>query len=129
MGIQYLNSYIKKNTNNGSIIKQNLSELYGKTIVVDTSIYLYRFLVDQGLIDNMYMMISLFKYYNITPLFIFDGKAPIEKNKLLEKRNNDKIIAEKKYNDIKNELKNTEQHSNHYEELYNEMTLLKKKIY
>ena len=57
MGIQYLNSYIKKNTNNGSITKQNLSELYGKTIVVDTSIYLYRFLLEKRLIENMYMMI------------------------------------------------------------------------
>ena len=108
--------------------KCTLHELYGKTIVVDTSIYLYRFLVDNSLLDNMYMMIALFRYYNITPIFVFDGKAPIEKNRLLAKRSNDKNTAEKRYNYIKELLKTIEPNNTNYEELYNEMISLKKKF-
>jgi len=78
MGIQYLNSFLKRNTNEHSIKKLKLNDLYGKTIVIDTSIYLYRFLAEEALLDNMYTMLSLFKYYNIAPIFVFDGKAPPE---------------------------------------------------
>ena len=128
MGIQYLNTYIKRNTRADTIRKCTLDEFYGKVIVVDTSIYLYRFLVDRALLDNMYMMISLFKYYNITPIFVFDGKAPIEKNNLLIKRKEDKAIAEKKYYSIKEQLKTVEIDDPGYDELYTEMISLKKKF-
>tara|TARA_Y100000389_G_C17468358_1_gene527855 strand:- start:2803 stop:3762 length:960 start_codon:yes stop_codon:yes gene_type:complete len=128
MGIQYLNSYIKRNVSENSMKKCSLCELYGKVIVIDTSIYLYRFLVDKALLDNMYMMISLFRYYKIVPIFIFDGKAPIEKNNLLAKRNNDKITAENRYNYIKDKLNNITDNNIHYDELYNEMIMLKKKF-
>ena len=35
-------------------------------------------------------MISLFRYYNIIPIFIFDGKPPPEKTQIIMKRVNDK---------------------------------------
>ena len=79
MGIQYLNSHLKQSTQKGSLVKIRLKELSGKVIVIDTSIYLYRFLGEGLLLENMYIMISLFRYYNITPIFILDGKSPIEK--------------------------------------------------
>ncbi len=119
---------MKKNARSDSIKKCTLHELYGKILVIDTSIYLYRFLADKSLLDNMYMMIALFRYYNITPIFIFDGKAPIEKNKLIAKRNSDKNIAEKRYYYLKNMLDNMEQTHSSYEELYTEMLSLKKKF-
>jgi len=127
MGIQYLNSYIKQNTNEESINKINLSRLYGKVIAVDTSIYLYRFLADETLLENMYIMISLFKSYNITPIFIFDGKPPVEKLELLKLRNNNKITSEKQYNYIRETLK-TEKSLEKCEELYENMLILKKKF-
>ena len=74
------------------------------------------------------MMISLFKYYNITPIFVFDGKAPIEKNNLLIKRKEDKAIAEKKYYSIKEQLKTVEIDDPGYDELYTEMISLKKNL-
>ena len=83
MGIQHLNSYIRKNVSQNAIKQTKLSELSGKVIAVDTSIYLYRFLAEGALLENMYTMISLFRYYKIIPIFVFDGKAPIEKKKLL----------------------------------------------
>ena len=49
-------------------------------------------------------MISIFKYYNITPLFVFDGKPPKEKEELLQKRRSDKKIAQEKYEKLKQNM-------------------------
>lgn len=84
MGIKHLNRYIQ--TQCKSSIKQiHLSELTNKKIVIDTSIYLYRYASDNTLLENFYLMISIFRQYNIIPLFIFDGKPPKEKKDLLKK--------------------------------------------
>ena len=127
MGIQYLNSYLKKMTKKGSLSKIKLKELSGKTIVIDTSIYLYRFLGEGLLLENMYIMISLFRYYNIIPIFIFDGKPPPEKAQIIIKRMKDKAIAEKQYNIIKETLEVVKDPKD-YKELYENMVTLKKKF-
>ena len=72
MGIQYLNSYLKKHTSIKAINKIGLKELSGKTIVIDASIYLYRFVSEGALLENMYIMISLFKYHNIIKRLYLD---------------------------------------------------------
>ena len=100
MGIHLLNAYIKKTVTSESITKISLSDLAYKVIVIDISIYLYRFLAEGELIENIYFMISLFRYYNIIPIVVFDGKSPPEKQQLLDKRNNDKKNAEFKYNEL-----------------------------
>ena len=51
-------------------------------------------------------MISLFHKYNITPIFIFDGKPPIEKMDELYKRKEIKIEAEIKFNSLNEDLEN-----------------------
>ena len=48
MGIKYLNKYLQTNCSN-SITQISLCELKGKKIVIDTSIYLYRFLGENAL--------------------------------------------------------------------------------
>ena len=127
MGIQHLNSYIRKNVSQNAIKQTKLSELSGKVIAVDTSIYLYRFLAEGALLENMYTMISLFRHYKIIPIFVFDGKAPVEKKNLLQKRNTEKIIAEKKYYQIKQELE-TVNNTPYHNKLCKNMTALKKKF-
>ena len=127
MGIPYLNSYIKKNTRIDAIKQIQLSTLSGKIIVIDTSIYLYRFMGEGLLLENMYIMISLFRYYNIIPIFVFDGKAPLEKTKLLEKRNKDKIMAETQYNRVKDQML-TITNNDEYQELSRNLLSLKKKF-
>ena len=82
MGIQYLNKYLKNNCSN-SINKIHLSNLRKKIITIDTSIYLYRFASEGGIIDGMYQMITILLKYNIIPVFIFDGKPPKENKKQL----------------------------------------------
>lgn len=105
MGIKHLNKYLKDNCPK-SIHCIHLSELSGKKIVIDTSIYLYKYSGDECLIENFYLMISLFRYYNITPIFIFDGKPPNEKNDLLKQRRENKLSAESEYKLLEQSLSN-----------------------
>jgi flap endonuclease-1 len=106
MGIKYLNKYLQSNCKK-SIRQISLHELRDKKIVIDTSIYLYRFLGENALLENFYLMISIFREYNIIPLFIFDGKPPKEKFELLKKRKIDKKNAEMKYNELECKIKDS----------------------
>jgi len=54
--------------------------------------------------ENMYLLISILKYYRIIPIFVFDGKPPPEKRELLQKRRSMKKEAEEKYNELKNKV-------------------------
>jgi len=130
MGIRLLNKYIKTNCKNGvSVIK--MEDLRGKYIAIDTSIYLYRFLQEEVLLENFYLLLSLLKFYNITGIFVFDGKPPEEKYKLIDKRNSVKAEARKKYKEL--EMKINKINDNDYEreeknDIQNEMVELKKKF-
>jgi len=104
MGIKNLNKYLYENCSKTSISKIHLRKLSGKTIVIDTSIYLYHFLGENALMENMYLFISILKLYNITPIFIFDGKPPPEKIELLRKRYIDKKDAQNRYKQLQDSL-------------------------
>lgn len=83
MGIQHLNRYLRDHVSNKAIHPLSLQELSGKRIAVDISIYMYKF---SSLVENFYSMISLFNFYQIEPVFVFDGKPPPEKAALLQRR-------------------------------------------
>ena len=127
MGIKHLNRFLLDNCNKKSITKIHLSKLTGRTLVIDVSIYLYKFLSENALLENMYLFISILKKYDITPIFIFDGKPPAEKKQLLIKRLVDKMEAENKYLNIKEELL-SETNEEKKEEKILEMELLKKQF-
>ena len=126
MGVTGLNSFIRTNCSD-AIRKITLSDLKNKKIVVDTSIYMYRFISENALIDKMYQMIMLFKHHDIIPVFIFDGKAPREKEHLLKLRKNDKINAEHSFNTLKEQLKTTHT-TTESKEIKSEMDALRKKF-
>jgi len=46
-------------------------------------------------------MITVFRHYKITPIFVFDGKPPKEKEELIQKRKIQKKQAEEKYQLLK----------------------------
>lgn len=128
MGIRHLNRFLKDNAS-PSIKLCNLSELSGKKIAVDISIYMYRFASNNTLIENIYLMLSVFRHYNIIPIFIFDGKPPPEKHELLRKRKEDKREAENEYNKLKNTLEiNTDMDDSDKQEIIYNMDILKKKF-
>ena len=124
MGIKHLNKFLRVECAK-SITCMDMKELANKTIVIDISIYMYKYQTDGTLIENIYLMLSLFKYYSIIPIFIFDGKPPIEKRELLRQRYNDKVLAEAEYNRLCALL---EQESLDKGDIVSEMELLKKKI-
>jgi len=130
MGIRNLNKFFREECKNSDAIKLiNMKQLAGKKIVVDISIYLYKFTSECTLIDNMYSMLSIFRYYNIIPIFVFDGKAPAEKKELLQQRIDEKRAAENEFKQLKTNLEyntNIDEYEKH--EIMNKMDLLKKKF-
>jgi len=128
MGIKYLNRFLKENASN-SINITSISNLSGKKIAVDISIYMYKYASENCLIENMYLLLSIFRHYNVIPIFIFDGKPPTEKKELLQKRREDKKAAQEEYNNLKNILNNNSDmdECDKQEIIYN-MDMLKKKF-
>jgi flap endonuclease-1 len=103
MGVKLLGKLLK--TQCYDVSKQkHLSYLYGKKICIDVSIYLYRYKSQDSLIENFYLMCTLFKHYNITPLFVFDGKPPQEKKKELDRRRRNRKEAYEKYDELVNKF-------------------------
>lgn len=111
MGIHMLNRFIQSKCKD-SIYSIPLSSLSGKKIAVDISIYLYKYLSENALLENLYLMISTFREHNIIPIFIFDGKPPVEKNETIEMRRRMKHSAREEYYRLKIILENLEAEQN-----------------
>jgi flap endonuclease-1 len=127
MGIKNLNKFLKEEAKD-SIRFISMAELSGKKIAIDISIYMYKYASDDCLIENMYLMLSVFKYYNIIPIFVFDGKPPPEKKEVLLKRRHDKMEAENEYNKLKGQIENNILDDVEKQDIINNMDLLKKKF-
>jgi flap endonuclease-1 len=128
MGIKHLNNFLRTECCD-SINVISIAELSGKKIAVDISIYMYKYESNEALIENMYIMLTVFRQYNIIPIFIFDGKPPTEKKALLQKRREDKKEAEKEYNVLKEKLEmNNNANEDDKQEILANMDLLKKQF-
>ena len=127
MGIRNLNHYLRQNCPN-SIKCINIAELSGKKIAVDISIYLYKYEAENALLENMYSMLSIFIYYNIIPIFIFDGKSPPEKKALLKKRRECRELAQEEYDKLKTELELVEDEIIEKQRIISSMEKLKKQM-
>lgn len=80
MGVKGLSKFLKKYAK-----ECTMAELANKNIAIDTSIYLYKFkynTVGNEFIRKFLYQIVTFKKNNIKPLYVFDGKPPIEKEAL-----------------------------------------------
>jgi len=110
MGIQSLTKLITLKSPN-SISHVNLFAFKGKRIAIDTSIFIYKSLInvryngdylrnkDGKIMSHVYGLfnkIVLLKSYGIEPLFIFDGKPPEEKRNVLEQRNKRALESKEK---------------------------------
>lgn len=129
MGIKNLNRYFLNHCSDYSISKKPLSDFRNKVVVIDTSIYLYKFVETGALIEGFYNMISIFRKYHIIPVFVFDGKPPAEKKDLLEKRRLEKQDAEQKYNALHQQLEIATPETKEKElEIKHELEMLKKRF-
>lgn len=125
MGIKHLNGFFRDNCTK-SISQIHLRNLRNKKIVIDISIYLYKFMSDDALLENIYLMISIFRHYNIKPLFVFDGPPPKEKLPLLVMRKEAKKNAEQELKTIRENMENEEDHKVK-QEMVEQIDQLKKK--
>jgi len=96
MGIRNLNRFIQHRCPEASS-RIHLRDLSGKRIAVDTSIYMYRYSGEGALLENMYLMASVFRHYNIHAVFVFDGPPPPQKTDVIELRKKKKEEAKKQY--------------------------------
>ena len=98
MGIRSLNKYLYDNCSRTSIRKISIESVRNRTIVIDTSIYIYKYLKDSALEENFDKLIQTFKKYQVRPIFVFDGKSPEQKSELRKERSQNKRDAESEYN-------------------------------
>lgn len=124
MGFPNLNRLLMSKCSQTAIHNIHLNELYEKKIAVDISIYLYRFMDDGNFMENMYTFLSLFKYYCIIPIFVFDGKPPVEKQETIKQRNIEKKKAMQEFK----ELAETIDTYKNKDEIENRLKVLKKKM-
>ena len=130
MGIKNLKTIIDRFAKN-SVFKKHLSDYENKKIVIDTSIFLYKFMYNY---DSCYLafiqQITKLRKYNIIPIYIFDGKPPKEKNETLKQRREKKqqyknrkneleIVMEEKVKDIENLMNEREQKKNKRKDIEN----------
>ena len=104
MGIPKLNKILIDRCSQNAISKFHIETLYKKKIAVDISIYLYRFLADGNFMEQVYLFLSLFKYYCIEPVFVFDGKPPPEKRGIIQKRRLEKRAAKDEYDILEKQM-------------------------
>ena len=128
MGIKNLNRFILDNCKRQTVCKKSLNYFTNKTIVIDTSIYMYKYVAQNTLVESFYFMMTLFKENKITPLFVFDGKPPPEKRELIKERSELKRTAEAKYNEIKANIDNNNMTNEMKNEMVMEMDCLKKQF-
>lgn len=83
MGIKQLNSFLRAEC---PIAQATMEVASNKIIVVDTSIYMYEFCRKGCFIEGFQSLLELLKEYKITPIFIFDGKPPAEKKRVIKER-------------------------------------------
>ena len=99
MGIRYLNTYMKSKCNRG-IKNISLKELSGCSLAIDISIYMYRYEIEGKLFENTISLINMLLSYNITPIFVFDGKPPDEKTDTLNMRKERRREASNKCDEL-----------------------------
>jgi len=126
MGIRKLNKFLREKCKH-AITKRYMEELEEKTIVIDISIYMYKYKALNKLMEKMYDMCALFHKHNINAIFVFDGKSTYLKKVELEKRKDKKDKAKEKYNTVLQELEH-ETDDDKIEELENTLTTLKKQF-
>lgn len=105
MGIKGLNQFLKQQYPK-CMHSISIQSLHGKTIVVDASIYMYRFKGDGGLISGIYHMVSILCYHKVIPIFIFDGIPPYEKMDELKVRQTKKRDIERMIDNLTEQMKN-----------------------
>lgn len=101
MGVPQLNGMICAQCP-GAVVRTKLSGLAGKRVVIDASIFLYKYKSQGVLLENLFNMVNVFRRNGITPCFVFDGKPPDAKMNALQARREQREKAEDEYRELMN---------------------------
>src|SRR3990172_2171802 len=106
MGIKNLYSFLKKRN---IIIQIPCASLAGKTLAIDISCYLYKFICIEARAQGMWidMFIDFCIYLlnlKVKPVFVFDGSAPEEKSETKKQRRKIRDEYHIKATEIKNKM-------------------------
>ena len=85
MGVPQLNRHLRTHCAD-NISQLQLTALRGRRVAIDASIYMYRALSDDCLVEGMFQLLSVLRHCGVSPVLVFDGKAPAEKNAVLDER-------------------------------------------
>ena len=101
MGIKSLRSLIEKFAAN-AITDKHLKTYRDKIITIDTSLYMYRIKYSNNnkFIEGFIKQIMRFLRNGITPVYIFDGKPPKEKEFVLQTRKDKKLSLNERIKDV-----------------------------
>jgi flap endonuclease-1 len=86
MGVKGLSKFIKENIPN-AINKRSLSDLSDSVVAIDTNYYIYKYTISTD--DFIKKFASQYLHltsFGIKPLYVFDGKPPSEKQRVIDKR-------------------------------------------
>jgi flap endonuclease-1 len=86
MGVKGLSKFIKEHIPS-AIKKRKLSELSDSVVAIDTNYYIYKYTISTD--DFVKKFASQYLHltsFGIKPLYVFDGKPPSEKQKVIDKR-------------------------------------------
>ena len=104
MGIKDLNAFLKEHTPN-AVTNLHFNDLRDKTVAVDTSIYLYKFMYkNERFLESFFNQIAHLRQYNITPIYVFDGAPPPEKMEEIKVRKARKQLIKNEISTLKDEL-------------------------
>lgn len=103
MGVKDLKKFLREN---GLVKMKNISDYAGKKVAVDISSYIYKYMMifPDNFLSCFPNMLCLFKEADVHCTFVFDGKAPPEKDKEREKRKQSKKDTEDKIFNISFDL-------------------------
>ncbi len=101
MGIKNFHTFMRKKAPN-SYQEIKIDSLNGKRIAIDTSIFMCRYKSSLGYkwMSGFYTLVYNLVSHNINFIFVFDGKAPPEKDKEREERMMNRIKVKNKINNI-----------------------------
>jgi flap endonuclease-1 len=105
MGIKGLKPLIEKYVDD-IYVERHLSEYAYKKVAVDISLYMFKYKATfQERWPNAFItLVSVLRKHNIHCVFIFDGKAPIEKDEERKSRSDDRVKREAKASDMESDI-------------------------
>lgn len=133
MGIRSLNKFLQTECAE-CISNVTFQEIKGKSIVIDISIYMFKFFPNNQLLIKMRQLLDFLSNYQIRAIFVFDGKSPIEKQETLQIRKEERERLYKEYQELKEKLSKLESldeselenEKNQLEKLRNKIAIIRK---